>query len=302
MIPVIVGSILIQRELIAVVLLSVSIEQSGTAVGVVMSLQYHINVIFIKYRRQLCTQDHAVRVGVIQSGTVNILMNGHDSPCGIRICLSSLLDQLLMLCNIVIIGVQHDKQTITVGVVVVAASCGCAVLGSVGIVKVIHIIFVQRVVISDGGGYCQSVKRIGSQVSGVLFLFGLAGLIHLVPCGDYKVQIRILLQRIIQRSVPSKSIIAGSRVGSAALIYQLCAVLGLSGGSTDLGITYIQDFYRIRALGGVLAYFCLLPIFFYRIVIGGVGLQTCYGYMVICIGSVAGQFLVHISGSTGEGF
>ena len=55
-----------------------------------MSLKDYVNVILVKYRSQLGTKDHTVCIRVIQAGAVDILMDGHDTPFGIRVSLQLL--------------------------------------------------------------------------------------------------------------------------------------------------------------------------------------------------------------------
>ena len=71
----------------------------------VMSLQNHIYIIFVKYRRQLSTEDHTVCIGMIQTGSVNILMDRNNTPLCIREILYRLFNGLLMFCHIVIIRI-----------------------------------------------------------------------------------------------------------------------------------------------------------------------------------------------------
>ena len=135
MIPVIVIACRIQLELIAVMRLTVAAQEFGTAVGVIMSLKNDIHIILIKDRRQLRAEDHSVGIGMIQSGAVDILMDGDNLPFCIRIRGSSLLHGLLMLCHIVVVGVQYNEERITIAVIVVPASLGCSVIGCIGYIE-----------------------------------------------------------------------------------------------------------------------------------------------------------------------
>ena len=71
--------------------LSIAVEQLGMAVGVVMSLKNNVNVIGIKDWCQLGTKNHTIGIGVIQTASVDILMDCNNTPCGIWICLSCFL-------------------------------------------------------------------------------------------------------------------------------------------------------------------------------------------------------------------
>ena len=105
MIPVIITAGLIKAEFIRAVCLSVAVKKFGTAVCMVVSLEYNIHVVLIKYRGQLGTQDHTIRIGMIQTGAVDILVNGDDAPFCIREVLYRLLYGLLVLRYIIIIGI-----------------------------------------------------------------------------------------------------------------------------------------------------------------------------------------------------
>ncbi len=126
-VPVVVAAVGIQLELIGAVGLAVTVQQLGAAVGVVVALEHHIDVVLVKDGGQLGAEDHAVGVGVIQAGAVDILVDGDHAPGGVGIRGDGLLDGLLVLGHIVVVGVEHDKQTVAVGVVVVAAGLGRAV-------------------------------------------------------------------------------------------------------------------------------------------------------------------------------
>lgn len=65
-IPVVVAAVGVELELIGAVGLPVAVEQLGAAVGVVVALEHHVDVVRIKDGGQLGPQDHAVGVGVIQ--------------------------------------------------------------------------------------------------------------------------------------------------------------------------------------------------------------------------------------------
>ncbi len=105
MIPVIVSAFFIEPEFIISVCLSVSVKHFGTAVSMIVSLQNNIDIICIKYRSELCTQDHTVCIGVIKTGSINVLMNGYHTPFCIWICTDRFFDRILMFCNVVIVCV-----------------------------------------------------------------------------------------------------------------------------------------------------------------------------------------------------
>ena len=163
-VPVVVAAVRIQTELIGAVGLAVAVEELGAAVGVVVALEHHIDVVLVKDGGELCAEDHAVGVGVIQTGAVDILVDGDHAPGGVGSRGDGLLDGLLVLGYIVIVGVEHDKQTGAVRVVVVAAGLGLAVLGGVGVVEVVGVVGIQGVVVADGGGHGQPGQHGGGEV------------------------------------------------------------------------------------------------------------------------------------------
>ena len=105
MIPVIICSICIQTELIALMGLSVTVKKFGTAVGVVMSLENDINIVCIKDGSKLGTKDHTICVRMVKTGSVDILVDGYDTPFCIRICFYSFLNGFLMFCCVIVVCV-----------------------------------------------------------------------------------------------------------------------------------------------------------------------------------------------------
>ena len=158
-------------------------------------------------------------------------------------------DGLLVLRHIVVVGVQHDEQAVAVGVVIVAAGLGGAVLRGVGVVEVIGVVGVQGVVVADGGGHRQGGQHVGAQIAGVLLLLGLAGLVDLVTGGDDEAHIGILGQSGLQGPVPAEGVVAGGGVGRAGLGGQSLAALGLARGGADLGIAHIQHLHGVKSSG-----------------------------------------------------
>ena len=71
----------------------------------VMPLKHNINVIPVKHRRKLCAQNHAVCVGMVQTGAVYVLMNCYHAPHCIREILNCHFNALLMFGYIVIVGI-----------------------------------------------------------------------------------------------------------------------------------------------------------------------------------------------------
>ena len=116
-----------------------------------MALKHNVDVVFVKDRGQLGAEDHAVRIRVVKAGAVDILMDGDDAEGRIRVGSNSLLDRLLMLGHIVVVGVEHDEQAGTVGVVVIAARLGLAVAGLVRVVEVVLVVRVERIMVADRG-------------------------------------------------------------------------------------------------------------------------------------------------------
>ena len=300
-VPVVVAAVRIQTELIGAVGLAVTVKELGAAVGVVVALEHHIDVVLVKDGGELCAEDHAVGVGVIQTGAVDILVDGDHAPGGVGSRGNGLLDGLLVLGYIVIVGVEHDKQTGAVRVVVVAAGLGLAVLGGVGVVEVVGVVGIQGVVVADGGGHGQPGQHGGGEVARVLLLLGLAGLIDLVAGGDDEVDARILGSGDLQGAVPGEGVVAGGGIGRAGAGRQGLAVLGLTLGGADLGVAYIEHLYGVEAAGLVLLYLALYAVLLHSIVISGVGLQPGDGDMVIVVGHAVGQAVVHLGGLAGEG-
>ena len=266
-----------------------------------MALEHHVDVVLIEDGGQLGAEDHAVRVGVIQAGAVDILMDGDDPPGSVGIRGNGLLDGLLVLRHIVVVGVQHDEQAVAVGVIVIAAGLGGTVLRGVGVVEVVHVVGIQGVVVADGGGHRQTGQHIGAEVAGVLLLLGLTGLVDLVTGGDDEAHIRVLGQSGLQGPVPAEGVVPGGGVGRAGLGGQGLAALGLALGGADLGIAHIQHLHGVEALGLVGLHLGLHTVLLHGVVVGGVGLQTGDGDVVVVIGHAVGQAGVHIAGGAGVG-
>ena len=300
-VPVVVGALGVQAELVGAVGLAVAVEQLGAAVGVVVPLEHHVDVVLVKDGGQLGTEDHAVGVGVVQAGAVDILVDGDDAPGGIGVGGHGLGNGLLMLGHVVVVGVEHDEQAVAVGVVVVAAGLGLTVGGGVGVVEVIGVVGIQGIVVADGGGHGQAGQHVGGQVAGVLLLLGLAGLVDLVAGGDDEVHIGVLLGGNLQGAVPAEGVVAGGGVGRAGIGHQGLAVLGLTLGRADLGIAHVQHLDRIKAAGAVLLHLGLHAVLLHSVVVGGVSLETGDGNVVGIIGHAAGQAGVHRHGGAGKG-
>src|SRR5699024_9605593 len=122
---------------------------------------------------------------------------------------------LRMLGSVIVVGVEDDEQAGTVGIVVVAASLGHAVVGLVGVVEVIVVVGVERVMVADRGRNRQGSQGVRVEITGVLFLLGLAGLVDLVAGGNDEVEVRILCGCDFQRAIPAKAVVAGRGVGCA---------------------------------------------------------------------------------------
>ena len=104
--------------------LSVSVENLRTAVGVVVTLKYYVDIIPVEYGSQLSSQNHAVGIGMVQSGTIDILVNGYHPPCYIGVSIYSLFNGLLMLRYIVVVGVQYNEQARSIIIVVISSRLG----------------------------------------------------------------------------------------------------------------------------------------------------------------------------------
>lgn len=79
-------------------------------------------------------------------------MDGDDTPGGIGIGGNGLSNGLLVLSHVIVVGVEHDEQPVAIGVIVVAAGLGGAVIRGVGVIEVVGIVGVQGVMVADGGG------------------------------------------------------------------------------------------------------------------------------------------------------
>ena len=267
----------------------------------VVALEHHVDVVLVEDGGQLGPEDHAVRVGVIQAGAVDVLVDGDDPPGGVGIRGNGLPDGLLMLRHIVIVGVQHDEQAVAVEVVIVAAGLGGAVLRGVGVVEVVHIVGIQGVVVADGGGHRQRGQHVRAQIAGVLLLLGLAGLVDLVAGGDDEAHIRVLGQGGLQGPVPAEGVVPGGGVGRAGLGGQGLTALGLALGGTDLGIAHIQHLHGVEAPGLVGLHLRLDAVLLHGVVVGGVGRQAGDSDVVVVIGHAAGEAGVHVAGGAGVG-
>ena len=157
----------------------------------VMSLKYYINVICIKYRSQLCTKDHTVCIRMVKSRTVDILMDGYDTPFCIRISLYSLFDSILMLCYIVIVGIQNNEKSLAIAVIIVSASCCFSIFCVVRVIEMICVVWIQGIMVSNGSCYRKACKCICTKIRSILFLFCSTGFVYLVTGRDYKVYVRV---------------------------------------------------------------------------------------------------------------
>ena len=281
--------------------LAVAVEELGAGVGVVVALEHHVDVIGVKDGGQLGAQDHAVGVGVVQAGAVDVLVDGHHPPGGVGGVGHGLFDGGLVLGHVVVVGVQHDEQPRAVGVVVVAPGLGGAVIGGVGVIEVVEVVGVQGVVVADGGGHGQGFQNGGGEIPGVLLLLGLAGLVYLVAGGDDEAQIRVLLLGDGQGAGPGEAVVPGGGVGGPGVGDQLFPVLGLALGGADLGIAHVEHLHAGKAVGGVGLGLGLNAVFLHGVVVGGVLLQTGDGDVVVDVLHPARQAVVHLGGHAGEG-
>ena len=110
-----------------------------------------------------------------------------------------------MLGNVVVVGVQNDEQAVAVGVVIISARLGQAVVGRIGIIKMIGIIRIQGIMVSDRGCNCTVIgdEPLGSQISRILLFLRLTGLVHLVARGNHEVHDQqSAAHSRLQRAVP----------------------------------------------------------------------------------------------------
>ena len=155
----------------------------------VVSLKNNIDIVCIKHRSQLSTKNHTVCIGVVKTGTINILMDGYDTPFCIRISFYSFFDGVLMFCNVIIVGVRNDEESVTIAVVVITACCCLTVFCIVRVIEMVGIIRIQRIVVTDGSCYRKRFQSIGAQIRSVLFFFCFTCFIYLVTCRDDKINI-----------------------------------------------------------------------------------------------------------------
>ena len=138
--------------------LSVTVKKFGTAVGVVMSLKHYVNIVCVKDWSELCTKDHSVCIRVVKTGTVNILMDGNHTPGCIRVSFYCFLDGILMLCYVVVVGVQNNEKSVAIAVVIVTASCCFSIFCVVRVVEMVCIVRIQGIVVSDGSCYRKTCR------------------------------------------------------------------------------------------------------------------------------------------------
>ena len=264
----------------------------------IMSLKNNIDIVCIEYRSKLSTENHTICVGMIKPGTVNILMDCHDTPFCIRVSFYCFFNGVLMFCNIVVVGVQNNEKSFAIAVVVVAAGCCFSVFSIIWVIEMIGIVRIQGIMITDCCCDRKRFQSICTQIGSVLFFFCFTCFVYLVTCGDNEVHIRIFGKGSVECTIPGKTIVFSSGVGSTGFVCQFCTVLSLTFGSTNLWIADIEHFYGICFLSFIFAYICLLAIFFYCIIVGCFWFKASYRYVVIFIGFVTGKILIYITGST----
>ena len=156
--------------------------------------------------------------------------------------------------------------------------------------------------ITDGCCYRKALQCISTQIGSIFFFLGLTGFVYLVTCGDNKVNIRVFRKSSIESTIPGKTIVLCSGISFTGFVCQFGTILSLTFGSTNLWVTYIEDFYGICFLCFIFAHVCLLTVFLYCVVVGCLWFKSGYSYVIIFICFVAGKSLVYITGSTLEGF
>jgi len=264
----------------------------------VMTLKNNVDIVCIEYRSKLSTENHTICIRMVKSGTVNILMDGYDTPFCIRISFYSLFNGVLMFCYIVVVGVQNDEKSLAIAVIVVTASSSFTVFSIIRVIEVIGIIRIQGIMVTDCCCYRKRFQGICTQVGSIFFFFGFTCFVYLVTRRDNEVHIWIFGKCSIQSTIPGKTIVFSSSIGSTGFICQFCTVLSLTFGSTNLWVTDVEHFYGICFLSFIFAYVCLLTIFFYCIIVGCFWFEASYSYVIIFIGFVTGKLLIYITGST----
>ena len=156
--------------------------------------------------------------------------------------------------------------------------------------------------ITDGCCYRKAFQCVCTQIGGVFLFFGFTGFVYLITGRDDKVYIWIFRKCGIQCTIPGKAIVLGSSISFTGFVGQFGTILGLTFGSTNLRIAYIEDFYGICFLCFIFAHVCLLTVFLYCVVVGCLWFKSGYSYVIIFICFIAGKFLIYIAGSTLEGF
>ncbi len=131
----------------------------------IMSLKNHINIIFINNRCQLCTKNHTVRIRMISRRSVDILMESYHTPFCIRIICNGFSNHILMGSTIIVIGIQNNKQYIAIGIVIIrTGSCFILCISIkltfliIWIIKMITVIWIFRIMVTNGGCYWQRTK------------------------------------------------------------------------------------------------------------------------------------------------
>ena len=130
-----------------------------------MPLKNYVNIIFVKNRRQLCTKYHTIGIRMTYSRSVDILMEGYHTPFCIWILCNGLANHVLMGCAIIIVGVQNNKQYIAIGIVIIRTGT-CFILCIsikltfliIWIIKMITVIWIFRIMVTNGGCYWQRTK------------------------------------------------------------------------------------------------------------------------------------------------
>ena len=150
------------------------------------------------------------------SCSINILMEGYHTPFRIRVLGNGLTNYIIMGCTVIVIGVNNNKQYITIGIVIICTgvcftcciSCQFTFL-IVWIIKVISILCRTRIVISNRRCHRQRPKSICAQITGILFF--ISCLIYLVTGRYHKAHIMVSCC-LIQYVFPASRIIFISNI------------------------------------------------------------------------------------------
>mgnify|MGYP006980318657 CR=1 FL=1 len=87
-------------------------------------------------------------------------MDGYNSPFCIRISFDSFFNCFLMLCHIVIIGIQNNEKALSIAVVVITTCLSFTIFCIIRVIEMIHIILIQRIMVTNCSCHCKSLQSI----------------------------------------------------------------------------------------------------------------------------------------------